>query len=492
MGSLGLSNVLRTECCEENGQAFGQRLLLPGTIRQSEIIGALSTALDLTEGQPPGHAAKSCLIGMRLARQIGLPEEELRPLYFALLLKDLGCSSNASKMCYLFGADDRQVKKDVKTVDWTKAKNNFQFAFKNAAPSASPIQKAMQMVIMARAGNKGAKQLVKTRCERGADIAKLLSFPPETASAILSLDEHWNGKGHPVGLSGEEIPVASRIMGLAQTVEVFNSEYGTKRAVEVAKIRSGKWFDPNLVAALSSFEGDTQFWLSLKGNNYLGQLLASEPTDTIQFVGESEIDTIALAFARVVDAKSPWTFRHSEGVAKITVGISEAMGLPPEMVRDMERAALLHDIGKLGVSNMILDKPGRPTEAEFDEIRKHPDYSKQILDRISLFHNLSNVASAHHERLDGKGYHRQIPGQKLALESRILAVADVCEALSAKRPYRDAMPREKVVEIITGQLGTGLCPECFEGLQIWWGKNEVDSRVEKQLEALENVKSEIN
>ena len=483
--------MLQKKCPEEMAPASGERLLLPGTIRQSEIIGALSTALDLTEGQPPGHAAKSCLIGMRLARQIGLPEKELRPLYFALLLKDLGCSSNASKMCYLFGSDDRQVKKDIKTVDWTKAKNKFRFALKNAAPSASPIQKAMRMVIMARAGNKGAKQLVKTRCERGADIARLLNFPAETASAILSLDEHWNGKGHPIGLSGEQIPIASRIMGLAQTVEVFNSKFGTKEAVDVAKIRSGKWFDPNLVAALSGFEGDTQFWQLLKSNNFLDELVACEPTDTVQNVGESEIDTIALAFARVVDAKSPWTFCHSEGVAKIAVGISEAMGLSPEMVRDIERAALLHDIGKLGVSNMILDKPGRPTESEFEEIRKHPDYSKQILDRISLFRNLSNIAAAHHERLDGNGYHRQIPGQKLALESRILAVADVCEALTAKRPYRDAMPREKAVAIMTGQLGTGLCPECYEGLKVWWSKNEVNSRVETQLEALDKLKSEL-
>ena len=450
--------MLQKECPEEIVPASVERLLLPGTIRQSEIIGALSTALDLTEGQPPGHAAKSCLIGMRLARQIGLPEKQLRPLYFALLLKDLGCSSNASKMCYLFGSDDRQVKKDVKLVDWTKAKDKFQFALKNAAPSASPIQKAMRMIIMARAGNKGAKQLVKTRCERGADIARLLNFPAETASAILSLDEHWNGKGHPIGLSGEEIPIASRIMGLAQTVEVFNSKFGTKEAVDVAKTRSGKWFDPNLVAALSSFEGDTQFWQLLKSNNFLDELVACEPTDTVQIVGESEIDTIALAFARVVDAKSPWTFRHSEGVAKIAVGIAGVMGLSPEMVRDMERAALLHDIGKLGVSNMILDKPGRPTEAEFEEIRKHPDYSKQILDRISLFRNLSNVAAAHHERLDGNGYHRQIPGQKLALESRILAVADVCEALTAKRPYRDAMPREKVCRDYDRAVGDWTLP----------------------------------
>ena len=475
-----------------NHSTSNRRLLLPGTIRQSEIIGALSTALDLTEGQPVGHAAKSCLIGMKIARQIGLPENELRYLYFALLLKDLGCSSNASKMCYLFGADDRQVKRDVKTVDWTKAKENFKFALKCAAPSASPVQKAMQMFVLAKAGNSGARQLIKTRCERGAEIARQLNFPDETASAIASLDEHWNGKGHPQGLKGDEIPIASRIMGLAQTLEVFNAACGTVRAIEVAKQRSGTWFDPELVKSLTGIEHDLEYWRNLDNKSCFAELTSCEPQDTVQTVGENEIDNIALAFAKVVDAKSPWTYRHSEGVAKIAVGISEAMGLSPEMVRDIERAALLHDIGKLGVSNMILDKPGRPTDEEFDEIRKHPDYSKQILDRVSIFRDLSNVAAAHHERPDGKGYHRQIPGQELALESRILAVADVCEALTAKRPYRDALPREKVVKIMSAELGKGLCPECFEGLQAWWSRNEIDSRVSDQLEAVEKLQAELS
>ena len=468
-----------------------QRLVLPGTVRLSEVIGALSVALDLTEGQPHGHAARSCLIGMRIARQIGLPESDLRPLYFALLLKDLGCSSNASKMCYLFGADDRTVKRDVKTIDWTKAGVNFKFAVSHAAPSASPMQKAMQMLILAKASSKGAKQLVKTRCERGADIARLLAFPEETADAITYLDEHFNGKGHPYGLSGEEIPLSSRILGLAQTVEVFNSEFGRTRAVEVAKERSGTWFDPQLVEALTAIKNDGDFWKSLLKENYEQALITCEPADTVTYADEDDLDRISLAFARVVDAKSPWTYRHSEAVARIAMGISESMGLSDEMIRDIRRAALLHDIGKLGVSNLILDKPGRPTEEEFVQIRKHPDYSKQILDRVSIFGDLSDVAASHHERLDGTGYHRQIPGTKLSLEARILAVADVFEALSAKRPYRDEMPFEKVQQIISRDLGKALCGDCYDGLLAWQSRNELANRVETQLEALDQLQDEL-
>ena len=468
-----------------------QRLLLPGAVRMSELIAALSTALDLTEGQPPGHAARSCLIGMRIARQIGIPEQQLGALYYALLLKDLGCSSNASKMCWLFGADDRIVKKDLKLVDWTKATKSFKFALSHAAPEASPIQKALQMAVMAQAGQKGATQLVETRCERGADIARMLQLPEATASAIRSLDEHWNGKGQPYGLSGEEIPIMGRILGLAQTVEVFYSTFGFNQAIEIAIKRSGKWFDPQLVEAFLAIGSDDPVWHSLEPEVIKKSLHECEPEDDVRSATEEDFDRIASAFAKVVDAKSPWTYRHSEGVAEIAAGIATVLGFSPEQTRDIRRAGLLHDIGKLGVSNMILDKPGRPTDKEYAEIRKHPDFSKQILDRVPLFQNLSDVAAAHHERLDGNGYHRRLPGDTLRLESRLLAVADVCEALSAKRPYRDELPREQVREIMQKDLGEGLCPTCFNALDEWWDRSEITPRVGAQLEAIERLHSDL-
>ena len=110
-----------------------------------------------------------------------------------------------------------------------------------------------------------------------------------------------------------------------------------------------------------------------------------------------------------------------------------------DLQRDLHRAALLHDVGKLGVSNLILDKPGKPTDEEMAIIRKHPDYSQQILQRVAAFKELADVAAAHHERLDGRGYHRRLAGEHLPWAARVLTVADMYEAMSARRPYRDAM-----------------------------------------------------
>jgi putative nucleotidyltransferase with HDIG domain len=207
---------------------------------------------------------------------------------------------------------------------------------------------------------------------------------------------------------------------------------------------------------------------------------------------ETCLDRVAEAFARVVDAKSPWTFQHSTRVAEIAVGVAQQFGCQPELERDIRRAALLHDIGKLGVSNLILDKPGKPTPEEFDEIRKHPDYTQQILERVGAFRKLADVASAHHERLDGRGYHRRMEGGELPWTARILTVADICEAMSAHRPYRDAMPWEQIHEIMSRDVGSGIDGECFSALVRWQERNQLDSRVEEQLSEVERLLAELS
>ena len=463
------------------------RLFTNTEIRRSELLAALSTALDLTEGQPAGHAARSCLIASKLAAKLGLPAADRADAFHATLLKDLGCSSNAAKMAWLFGADDRTVKHDVKTVDWRRAQSKFRFASAHVAPGAGLFTRVMRFAAMARSGKRGEQALVETRCERGAEIMRDLRFPETAAQAVRCLDEHWDGGGHPIGLKGGEIPIAARLAGLAQTVEVFLHDLGPRGAVGVAELRRGTWFDPTLVDALVDLAADEPFWARLTTGDLTAQLAEYEPADAVRVTDEAELDRVCEAFARVVDAKSPWTHEHSAGVAEIAVGIGSELGLPSMMLRDLRRAGLLHDLGKLGVSNMILDKPGRPTNDEYAQIRKHPEFSEQILRRVHDFGRLADVACAHHERLDGRGYHHRTTGDALPTEARLLAVADVAEALTADRPYRDAMPWEKVRAIMSGDVGTAFCGDCYEALESWHEKTTVTPRVEAQLEEIERL-----
>jgi HD-GYP domain-containing protein (c-di-GMP phosphodiesterase class II) len=296
------------------------------------------------------------------------------------------------------------------------------------------------------------------RCERGAEIARLMGFPEETAQAVRNLDEHWDGSGHPDGLEGEEIPLLARISCLAQTVEVFYAAFGPARAEEMARARRKKWFDPALVDVfLAEARAGTE-WKSLTAPDLMGVLSSLEPEDRALEVTPERLDLVAHAFARIIDAKSPFTYRHSEGVARTAVAMMEHMGFGASAVRDQRRAALLHDIGKLSVSNRILDKPGPLTEGEFAAVKRHPKLTYDVLVRVAPFRDIAEVASNHHERLDGTGYHRGVTGESLDLPSRVLAVADVYDALSQDRPYRPAMPVERVLGILKRQSGNKLCP----------------------------------
>ncbi|MGH7555275.1 MAG: HD domain-containing phosphohydrolase [Longimicrobiales bacterium] len=438
-------------------------------IRLSHVLAGLSYALDLTEGQREGHAVRSCLLGMRIATELQLTADQRSALFYALLMKDLGCSSNAARFSVLFGADDQAVKADLKTTDWPRAIESFRFAARNVSPGQFWLKRTWQLLAVLARGPAGARDVVLTRCERGADIARMLGFQDETVQAIRTLDEHWDGGGQPNALKSEQVPLLGRILGLAQTVEVFFSSYGVQAAYDMATARKGSWFDPDLVDALLAVRGDTEFWRALAEEDGPSQLAHVEPADKVLVADEDRLDRVADAFALVIDAKSPWTFQHSRGVAATSAAIAQIMGYPAEQIREIRRAALLHDIGKLGVSSLILDKPGMLTDEEFQVMRRHPIATRQILSRTGCFRHLASAAASHHERLDGSGYDLGLGRRELPMLTRVLCTSDVCDALRASRPYRPGMPTERVLEIMGREAGTGIDPTCFEALQIALG-----------------------
>ena len=373
-------------------------------IRLSEVLSALSYALDLTEGQPEGHGVRSCFIGMSLAEHLDLSSADRSALFYALLLKDLGCSSNAAKTTYLFGADDHATKQRLKTVDWPNLLSSALYVFRSAGEGRSLWTKFKHVTRTALGGMGAARELMQVRCERGADIARQLGFPEATAQAILDLDENWDGKGHPLGKRATAISLLGRILGLAQTVDVFFQDGGAEAVRPMLRRRRGGWFDPALVDLFLERVDRPEFWRQLAAGDLAARIGDFEPADQILRGGPDELDRIAAAFARVIDAKSPYTAEHSARVAEIVAGMAEQISMGEDERRALTRAALLHDIGKLGVSNLILDKAGKLTDEEWAKMRAHTDFTYRILSRVTGFSALAEMASARHERQIGRAH----------------------------------------------------------------------------------------
>lgn len=432
-------------------------------LQLSELISALSHALDITEGQPEGHCVRCCWIGMQIGRRLGLPDDTLWGLYYTLLLKDLGCSSNAARICELYLTDDLSFKRDFKVVG-DSLPRVLDFVLSHTGLKAPLAERFRSVLNILRNGGELARELIQTRCQRGAEIARLLRFPESVSAGIYSLDEHYNGKGRPQGLAGQAIPLYSRVALLAQVIDVFHTAGGPQAALDEARLRAGRWFDPELVEAFEAV-ADEAFWATLGSLDIVRDVLALEPATHVVTLDDDYLDDIATAFGQVVDSKSPYTSGHSARVALYTDLMAETMGMDGERRRWLRRGALLHDIGKLGVSNSILDKPGKLDEDEWAAVKAHAAYTEAILGRITAFAELARVSGAHHERLDGKGYPRGLMASEISQETRIITCADIFDAITAERPYRGAVPIPRTLEIMSENVGSAIDPVCFEVLK---------------------------
>ena len=380
-------------------------------ISLSEVVSALSYALELTEGAVKGQALRSCLLGMRIGAEMGLSASEASGLYFALLLRDIAGSDSAGRRDEMSG--------------------------------------------------------VPQRCYRGAEILHKLGMGALAAEAVRCVDERWDGGGYPDGLRGTQIPLLARICAVAGHLELFSQGRNTQDAIHRIEEHSGTWFDPEIVRVAVSLDRSGTLWnhcLSNDSQDELRRVVVGLDPGRTQVLEAAAIDQVCEAFADVVDAKSHFTFSHSMGVADAAVAIATAVGLPRRRVQLVRRAALLHDIGKLSVSNAILDKTGKLNAREWQSVRQHPGYTRRILERVGPFREIAVIAGEHHEKLDGSGYPNRLMAPDLSIEARIIAVADIYGALSEDRPYRAGLEFEQIVPILQRLAPKKLDGACVEAL----------------------------
>ncbi|MBL8136425.1 MAG: HD domain-containing protein [Acidobacteria bacterium] len=425
-----------------------------------DVIAGLSRALDITEGHPTGHAARSCVIGMRLAQACGLDETALADLFHALLLKDVGCSSNAARVHQLAGGRDHEVKRSVWMTDWRSWPEKIAHSLAWVGRGEPLGRRLGRLAHLAWLGPRAEQEIFQIRCDRGAAIALDLGLSRTTAEAIRAMDEHWDGGGQPARLRGNAIPLAAQIIGIAQVIEIFWQQHGVEAARAVVRRRRRRWFSPELSRLALALLDDAALWRALGDVASIELLHDVAPAPAMLRVTEAHLDRIVDAFAGVIDAKSPYTHDHSRRVADYAVAAAARLGFSGARLVRLRRAALLHDIGKLGVSNSILDKPGALSAEEWQAMRGHTRHTLEILDAVPIFRELAVDAAAHHERLNGTGYHLGLRGAALTPSARVLAVADVTDALRSDRPYRAGLEVERVVAMLGDDAASGkMCPQ---------------------------------
>lgn len=405
-------------------------------VRLAEVLGALSLATDIGTGRPLGHGARTCLIAMAIGEQMGLDHARLRSLFRVSLLKFLGCTADSTETAKAVGGDELGFNAAMGPVFFGSVPEMAR-AMVASVGKTKPLVRRGQLLVSAMTDTKSAREGLAAHCEVAAMLARRLDMGPEVIAALRHAYERWDGKGYPAGVSGDQISVEARIVAVAGDADLLGAG-----AAETISRRSGKGYDPDVVDAWQAV-GPT--WAEAGW----GDTMNAEPKPIAY---TDDLDSALAIMADFVDLKSTWTRGHSRNVADLAMGAAVAAGLPESDVRDLGRAGLVHDLGRVGVENGIWDKPGKLSSFEWEKVMIHPYLTGRILDRCRALRGLETLATSHHERIDGSGYHHRWTGDQLSPAARILAAADVFDALRSDRPHRPALDWDEAVDAITQEV----------------------------------------
>jgi HD-GYP domain-containing protein (c-di-GMP phosphodiesterase class II) len=422
-------------------------------VRLAELMAALSIATDLGMGQPMEHAMMSCVVAVRIGELAGLGEEDLRDAYYEALLRYIGCNADTYWLSSIVG-DEIAFRTEFATVDTADTPRIATMMLRSIwqANAGSDIARLAQGVVqgLARVPEIRTSFFVG-HCEVAQRLATRLGFPERFVATVGQIYARWDGRGVPA-LTGEEIAPALLVASLAQDAVTFHRLGGVDAAVAMARERRGRAHAPRLVdlfcdnaaAVLAGFDQEP-LWETV---------LALEP-GVQRRLSLKEFDAACEAIADYIDIKSPFFLNHSRRVAELATATAEAYGLPADDIRSLHNAALLHDIGKVGISAGIWGKAGPLTEREWEKVRMHPYHAERILARPHSLARLGALASTHHERLDGSGYYRRLSGPMLSPTARILAAANHYVALTEQRPHRSSSLPEVAAERLKSEVRAG-------------------------------------
>jgi HD-GYP domain-containing protein (c-di-GMP phosphodiesterase class II) len=421
-----------------------------GSVRSAEVIAALCLATDLGMGFPFEHGLHTTLIAIRLAERLGVDPDTASQTYYACLLSHAGCTADAHVTAEVFGDS---LTTHLNPVMYGSRREVLGGLLRALPPpeSAGPVrtlQAARRLPRMARS----ARPQFTAMCEVAQMLADGVGLPPSVQGLLAHLSERWDGKG-PLGRAkGDEIPLPMRIVPVAADAALQRLLGGKEHAARVVRDRAGQAFDPEVAACLAD---DAEEILALDTQaSVWDDVLSREPTPHLILEGEA-IDRALTAMGNFTDLISPYLSGHSIGVADLAVAAAQRCRLDEAGAVAVRRAALVHDLGRVAIGARTWQKPQPLTADEWEQVRLHPYHTERVLARSSFLSELGRLAGAHHERLDGSGYHRGSAGAELPLPARLVAAADAYHAMTEPRPHREPLTAEQAADELVREASAG-------------------------------------
>jgi HD-GYP domain-containing protein (c-di-GMP phosphodiesterase class II) len=406
--------------------------------RLAELVAALSLGIDLGFGQPMEHILRQCLIALRMAEGIGLDEHERAVVYYTALLINIGCHSDAHEQAKWFGDDIavKSVKYDHEPRSLRMQTTGLRF-IGSGHPPLHRFRLGLEFLI---SGHREVDGMIDHHAAIARSMGEQLDLPEEVLVSLEAAYERWDGRGWPGHVGGGDVPIAARVASFAEYVEVANRMGGARAVRELARERRGEQFDPALADLLIN---DAEIILSdLETVRTWEAVIEAEPALAVLLSGE-RLDSALQAIANFVDMKSPFFLGHSRGVAELAGEAAVRLGLADAAARELHRAGLVHDLGRLGVSNAIWDKRGPLGAAEWERVRMHPYLTERMLRQSKALAPIASIVVQHGELLNGSGYPRGLSGSGISREARILGAANAYQAMREPRPHRGALSADE-------------------------------------------------
>lgn len=423
-----------------------------GAARLAEVLGGLSLACDLADGCPPDKVLRTALVAIAVGRHHGLSQAQLHDLYYVTLLRYLGCTGFSHEETLYYGAgDDIATRRAMSLADQGQRGYTLRRIVLGIGGSG-PVAQGVRAVARLLGDGVAVARHARAQCETSVRMAKLVGLGPGVQAALEQVCERWDGRGAPARIAAEALEPVIRVYVAADVFELAVAEHGPRVALEQLERRAGGQLDPDVVRSMQRHADEILAVLAT--TQPFEDFLAAEPAPHAM-ADDERLDDVALAFAHMTDLKSSFTVGHSTSVARIAQATATALGLPEDERRDLRRAALLHDLGRLAISNAVWDKRGSFSAADRERARLHAYFTERVLWQAPPLRGLAVIASAAHERLDGSGYHRAMPAAATGTPARVLAASDVFAALREPRPHRPAHDANAAARILVGEARAG-------------------------------------